>query len=440
MSDERSLTRRGLIALAGGVAMAGCGALPNPLNPSPPRLDGARLSEIASGAVPSIPRRVPVAVAPDHVEEHAARARTLLGDAPLPFDERELPNGAMRERLNETARAVREDLDTAADAPTPFEAVGTLRVARGRARTVAAAWAYADDGLRREDLTGDADALAGDVAAFRDRRSYVGEDPVRAVLVHDDVETLASEAAADVDGDRGGRRGRDGPANLVTVSEYAGALERGRAALADAAYLYDRLRADLSETHDLGPAFESALDELLDTLHAETADLSDDEPVSALVDADVESSPVSLPLQYLHSDVTDLAPVVADRDRGAVATGIVAAHRELTRLGAFADLRTRVEGGETYEVRDESDVAALRAEAVDAVETALRETNHPGLSRRVLGNLCELVEHADDELTYDDDDVPVDWLRRDLGEYVYVAVVARATPEASERVAAALTD
>jgi len=440
MSDDLRATRRGVLALAGSAVLAGCGALPNPLRSSPPTLDAARLDEITTGETPTIPQTVPVTIADAHVQGHADRTRTLLSEAPLPFDEGEIPNGAMREEMNTAAEAARSTVEESQNAGSPYEAVSTLRDARGKGRTVATAWAYADEGLRREDLEGDANALADDVAAFRDRFSYVGDDPVRALLVYESIESLVASAANNAEGRPENPRTRRLAENLVTVSEFAADIERGRTALTDAAYLFDRLREDLTERRVLVGTFEGALDQLLDSLETETADFDGNDPVSAVVDADIEDSPVELPLEYLHSDIARTGSITTHRDDGELASALDAVHREFTRLRAFQDLRDRVESGESFAVESTEDVAAIRESAVTAVETALDETAEPGLSRKVLHNMAELVATVDEEVgPYDDrESVPADWIRRDVGEYIYAAAVARVTPDVSETVAETL--
>lgn len=441
-ADRLRTTRRGLLALAGGATLAGCGGLPEPLGSSPPALDGERLADVTDGAVPAVPRTVPVDVDDEHVGRHVDRARGLLSAAPLPFDRREVPNGAMRRELNEVAEAARATLERARDAASPFEALLALRDARGKARTVATAWAYADEGVRRDDLADEADRLADDVASFRERRSYVGDDPVRALLVHAAVESLVRAAATNAGGRPDASRLTRAPENLLTVSEDAAAFERGRAALADATHLYDRLRADASTIRDLAPAFDAALAALLDTLRADTADLDGSAPASAHVDADVENTPVEYPLEYLAGDLEDFASITRRRDRGERAAALRSAHRELTRLRAFEALRERVDDGETYAVETVEDAAAVRADAVAALEDAGRETDHPDLSREVLHNMAGLVAQVDGELDghAGDGEVPVERIRRQVGEYVYADVVAAVTPAASAAVAGAVTD
>jgi len=440
MSEDLRATRRGVLALAGSAVLAGCGALPNLGGSSPPDLDATRLDEITAEEAPNIPQTVPVSIADDHVQGHADRTRTLLSEAPLPFEEGELPNGAMREEMNAAAETARSTLEDAESAESPYEAISTLRDARGKGRTVATAWAYAEDGLRREALEDDAEALADDVAAFRDRFSYVGDDPVRALLVYEPVESMVASAANDADAWPGDPRTTEQAENLVTVGEYAADLERGRASLTDATYLFDRLRADLARSRDLAATFESALDELVDQLETETADFDETDSVSAVVDADIEDSPVETSLQYLHGDITYSGSITSHRDDGEVASALGAVHRELTRVRAFQDLRERVESGERYAVESAEDVAELRESAVTAIETALDEAAEPSLSRNTLHNMAELVATVDGEIgPYENrEQVPADWIQRDLGEYVYAAAVARVTPAVSETVAETL--
>jgi hypothetical protein len=109
-------------------------------------------------------------------------------------------------------------------------------------------------------------------------------------------------------------------------------------------------------------------------------------------------------------------------------------------LGAFQKLRERVESGERYAIESADDVATIRESAVTVIETELDESTDQGLSRREIHGLARLVENVDSEIgPYDHrESIPVDWIRRDVGEYIYAGAVARATPGVSETVAETL--
>lgn len=438
-ADRFRTTRRGALALAAGTALAGCSLLRDSSAPGP-QLDGERLTEITTGALPSVSRTVPVSIAAEHLRGHVDRTEALLDSVPSPLNQREIPNGAMREELNDTAEAARTSIDRARGAASPFEALGDLRDARADARAVATGWAYADEGLRRTDLAAESDALTDAIESFRDRWSYVGDDPVRALLVHRSAEQLVSVAADSADGRSRRSRVASRPENLVTVSEDAAALERGRAALADATHLYDRLREDLSSSRDLEDRFLDAVEVLQTSLRSETTGYSADGSYSEHVDADVEGSPVRYPLEFLYSDLVRGASITDYRNRGDLAGAIVSIHREYARVRAFDDLCERVEGGESFAVESAEDVATRRETAVSAVETALAETTRPALSRTELHDVVGLVGRTDDELgPFDEgEQVSVRRVEREVGDYIYAAAVARGTPEASEVVASAL--
>jgi hypothetical protein len=165
----------------------------------------------------------------------------------------------------------------------------------------------------------------------------------------------------------------------------------------------------------------------------------DDDPLSH-VDAEVAGTVAEHPLRLLYGDFTRHGAVADDRQEDDVASAILGAHRELLRVRAFERLRDRVERDGPPALERTADVAAIRGAAVEATETAVREADHPPLARHALDSVPEIVRRNDDQVAdyVDEDRVPVDWIRREVGEYLWVVVVARAVPAVDATVAAAL--
>lgn len=441
MSDPETPNRRTVLGLIGGAAFAGCSGLPSPFGGEREVvLDGAALRSLAAGEGPVVPERLPVEIADERVDASRNRVRELLETVPLPFDRTEIPNGAIRVELTGAAEMARDELETAAAAPSPFEALGALRDARMRAGRVAGGWRYVADGLRREDLRDDADRLGGEVAAFRREWDYVGpsDAPVRSVLVHASVESLVGTAA-------GGAALGDGDSpyewrsNPVSVGELVGDLERSRGALADGRHVYGRYVESLDARRSLRSRFEAAGTELLAVIGNRTDDLPGSEagPADA-VDGLSEGSPGWIALEGLLDDVRFRRPLTEPRRDGDAATVVVRAHHRLARVGGAAALLATLREGTRFTPEAAADVRELREAALAALDSAVQEAPHPALAREAVADLAGRVRYADRELARVDEEVPPSRLARDIAEYVTVRDVARALPEAGSIVADAL--
>lgn len=433
------VSRRATLALAGSVALAGCSALQDPLGDEQhTTIDGTRLQQVATAEGPSIPETVPVDVERAALDDARARAEDLLASVPVPLGPSEIPNGAIREELSRKYEEAEDELARATEAGSRFEAMERLRRARGDARAAATAWDSIDAGVTRSDLEADLPGLRDDDAAFRERRRYVGDDPVRAVVVHDAVEDLLERVQRRVSPDDEERRGREVLANPIAVGEFGGQLEEARAALDDAAYLYDRFEASLSTVRDLGPTFEAASASLLDDVLRRHDNLpSGDEP-SDFVDADVEGTPAAAALEDLYFGIDHTSYSEERHAAGSYASVVLLAYWDLTEFRAFDVLRERVADGERFTVESADEVIARRQSAVEAVNAALADSAFPVLARHVVSSLAGHVRYADDELERVDDEVRVEWLDRELSHYVVTEAIADVLPATTEQVAEAL--
>ncbi|NHN61257.1 MULTISPECIES: hypothetical protein [Halorussus] len=432
-------TRRGFLALAGAASLAGCG-LPDPqkvLHGEPPKVDRAALAEIPSTDPPSVPETVPVEIRRTYLDDGIARARDLLASVPAPFEEEEIPNGAIREdlaRKHERARTAVESVDEAA---SPLGAMETVRDARGEARAVAAGWKAIDADLTRADVRESGRSLFDAADRFRSRWSYDGADPIRAVVVHAEIEThldaAVNRAERVVAGERSGRE------NPVAVGELAGDIELARASLDDAGHLYDRLTATADGSRSLRAGFIAAVETLGSLVGPRRGELPDGDPTepSSFVSRDVDGTPAGEAIRRLATDLEHDDAVDRARTADEYASAVLAAHGILVRIRALNALLRRVEAGEHVIVESAADARGIRADAVAALEKGLRKDDYRHLNRRVIGNAAGHITYADRDLSrYDGDGtVSVTAVADELGEYVMAGALARATPPTSARVA-----
>lgn len=431
------VTRRGALALLGVGALAGCSGV-NPLSSdaNETELDGAAVRALVDDSAPTLPRRLPVDVGSDHLAATERRARRLLDAVPASLGPDEIPNGAIRERVRHARDHAVERLSAATEAPTPFERLAAFADARADARFAAGAWRAIDEGLTREDFANEAETIRADRRELRGRWRYVGADPVEATLVHVAIEERIASGRSDVGIDEP-RHYR--PGNPLGVGEVAEEVERARAAVDDAAHLYDRLTASLDDPVDLRPRLDDARRRLHEAFEDEQDALSSVDPREPwrIEGVDVEDTPAAEALEELFRpvDPTDDDDGWAD---GMPAEALTWAHASFVTLEAFTALRERVREGETFAIESAADVGALRTAAVEALRAADASPEAPALTRHSTAELADQLAWADEELLETEGRVRASWLRNDAATYLTVEARARTTPRASRRVAAAL--
>jgi hypothetical protein len=430
MTENAHPTRRDLLGAAGtavAAALSGCGGL---LGPDPVELDGTAVAEVGSREAPTVAEPLPVDVADGHVTASRKRAESALESVPLPLSTGEIPNGVVRERLAREAEYARENLDGASDVPGVRERMDELRHAREHARYVAAAWAFTREAVTAADVRERAATVRADARAFREAWEYVGEDPVRALLVHEAVEAWTGVARRRAALDRRGSS-RWGPDSALGVGERAGEVEYARAHLVDATHVGDRFTASLSDPPSVRETLVAARESLGDAIAARRENMPDGEirePNELVdVDRDLSRTPAGEALKDLHwrtpvdpETTDDLADDILDRARGL-------AHAE-----AFLALRDRVRDGEAFTVGNAEELGARRAVADESFESVPRETAEPRLARRLLADRASWFPDVDRELRrYEDADaVDARSLAYETGRYVELAAFARAVPDA----------
>lgn len=442
----RPFSRRELLATTGvaAAAVAGCsGRLPGT---GPKTVDGATLHQLAKREGPDSAESIPVEIESAFITAQVDQARHLLADVPGPFTANQIPNGAVRQRLNRRYKEVTASIERPYEAPTPFVKLDHAGETRIDAREIRATWRAIDDGLTVADVKSDAPPVRDRIEAFADTWSYLGANPVRAVRVHAELELDVRGARAWTTFDRRSRHER-GP---FAVGEVASELERARVDVDTATYLFDQYTQSLDDAVDLHPTFVQARRELTTRLQRRAESIPDvgfDAPPRKLVDRDVGETAALWGLADLYEEFRRDRLDYRDEEERRPRLAIDVLERSATLVigEAFRRLRQRIERGETARITTAEDVVTLRNEAVNAVEaakTALEPANtagrRAGLIRELLPRFADRLEYGDHQFENSSGRVSLPSVRRDAAEYVVVRETCRVLPTVAGTVATIL--
>ncbi|NHX37759.1 hypothetical protein G9C84_15120 [Halolamina sp. R1-12] len=372
---------------------------------------------------PVVPESVPVEIAPEYFDASRNRVTTLLADLPTPLGPGDIPNGYVREQLVDAAADATDRLSEAQGAPTALVALTALRQARADARYAAAGWAVVEEDRSAETLEAEHRQVVSDAQSVRDDHEYVGDDPVRAALVHRRIEDLLERAIATDDPRREGNR-------LLAVAEWGETVESALACLGDARHLDEQFTASLPA--DAGTV-EETLRGAAEALFADVQSRNSNVPPEPTGE---EWGVQELVIDELRQRFIYGAGRVADAN--GPASAVVDANRQLTRVEALDRLRGRIDDGDLSRPQSAEAVREIRSNAYDALRTALADSAAPDLTRTAITNAGWRVAHADRDLSRYDGEFPVSRLDRTIAEYVVATAVGQAAPGVSEETAETL--
>lgn len=420
-------------------ALAGCSG--QFFEESPPTIAGADLRAATNGDAPAVPETLPVGIEASFVETLRAGARSKLDSTPAPFDEAEIPNGVIRERLNSEYDSALRLLRDASGAPTPYERLGDAARARTSAHEVQAAWAGIDGELTVTDLRESISAVNRDIDAFASEHAYVGDDPVRAAIVHDQIERRIGGARRWVS--IPDREFDVATETSLDLAEVATDIERARVDVTVGAYLFDRFRESLDAATDQ----RERLTDARETLKARIRDRDDSVPAEGVDDATSLVSRDIGTTAGVHA-LEDLAWEVRSRveqvqragDETEPASNVVSAASILTYIGAFGRLRDRIEGGDDIAVETAGDVADLRAAATAAVEAAGDVDRGQLLVDALRPRFAREIEQVDRRLDDDRSEIRVASVSRGARGYVRITALCSVLPTVAETVVRVLRE
>ncbi|WP_152041110.1 hypothetical protein [Salinigranum salinum] len=418
MPARESISRRGLLAVVGTSAMAGCSGFGGLAGERRETIRAYELPDVdeESALDPSVQPSVPVEIEETYLDTARDRTSSLLATLPLPLGSDDIPNGHIRWELTDAADDATDRLDDALEADTQFAALQALRRAREQARYAAAGWATVEDGLRVERVRRAHRQSVAEGQSFRENHEYVGRNLVRATLVHARVET-ALELAVD---ETRVHPSYEGSA-LLAVAAWGEEAESVRALVADARHLDTQFTASLpNDTGTIETTIRSAAEMLLSDIRSRQPDLppeptADEWDVEERLVADLRRAALSGPKRI--TDASGPASVVVD------------ATRRLAHIRALQWVHSRLDEDGGYQIESAADIRSLRSEAYDALQTALEESPTPGLARTVVTEAAGRIASADWELSRIRGEARLSRFGDVTEGYISGRALARATPE-----------
>ncbi|WP_199725407.1 hypothetical protein [Haloarcula sp. Atlit-7R] len=417
------MTRRGMLALAGASAIAGCGSFGT--TGSEPTIDAYDLPDVRRNEEleSPVPPSVPVDVAASHFEAARERVRSLLATLPTPLGPDEIPNGHVRQHLTDAASTASDGLDEARTARTELVALRELRSAREHARYAAAGWSVADRGRTDAPFREEHSQTVLAAREAMQAHEYVGTDPVRAALVHARIET-ALQRANETDG----RPRAD--SELLAVAECGERAESAQAYLDDARHLQSQFDAALPD--DAG-TLEPVLTAGAQTLLAAVRDRREDLPPETTTDDRTPGRIVFEELRWeAESGISRLTDAVGP------ASAVVDANSQLARFQAIDRIQTRREADELARPSDGKTVRDIRQTAYDALTAALESSSQPELVRAILVDAGHKVMAADRWLTHHQGEISASTLDRSVADYWHATALARSASAATQQTVQAL--
>jgi hypothetical protein len=418
MPARGAVTRRGLLALVGTSAIAGCSGFRGLAGERRETIRAYDLPDIdeESALDPPVQPSVPFELEASHLDSARNRTFSLLTRLPLPLGSEDIPNGHIRRELTDAADDATDRLDDALEADTQFAALRGLRRAREQARYAAAGWAVVEDGLTVKRVRREHRQSVADARSFRENHEYVGKDPVRAALVHVRIE-MALELAVDETRIHPSHEG----SALLAVAAWGKEAESVRALVADARHLDTQFTTSLpNDVGTIEATIRGAAERLLSDLRSRHADLP---PEPTADEWDVEERLVA----DLRRAATSGPRRIADAP--GPATAVVDANRRLAYIRALHRVHSRLDEDGRYQIESAADIRSLRTEAYDALQTALEESPTPELARTVVTEAAGRIASADWELSRIRGEARLSRFDDVTEGYSSGRALARATPE-----------
>ncbi len=406
MTDRRG--RRAVIAAGATLmgALAGC-TWKRDTKPDS-TVEPAAIPDILAEPVPTVRPSAPVLPAADTYRTARARAMTLLDELRGSIAQNDVPNGVVRENIDDHRSQAREHIDTASIAGKRryYAYIDTIE-ARAEARQ-AATVREAVNRYRQDRLTELAAALRTEHSTAEstlrpviERVAYTGPSDGpgrnRALAIYATAERALGSAVRRLSEWELGER-----ATVIDLGEAAATLESAQATADVWGHLLEQYTDERAGRESLRPAGEAAITATRQRLaEIDLPSRDADDWVDALVDREIEEN--GLRFQALYESITPVWRARNDLQEAASATpmvlgeGLAAALRVEQEYRAFDRVRERVLTELTPGV-DEEALRAERTAALEAARTAAEAIPGPSMARNRLAKTVRAITYTDGSL------------------------------------------
>lgn len=419
------LERRRLLASVGaGIAVGGAGCLTDMVtesDDSPREFDPDELDPILSEDVPAVDPPAPVQPSDAAVADALEELDDLLATVPDPLQAEDVPNEAVRNRIDQIRERARNGRESLEDSPNRFHTLLDSVTARRDAGTASAAFVAVDGDLTRSDVEDDRDAVRTRLEDRRTGLGAIGDQIQRTLLLQYHLESELAAAERWLD-----NRPRDRSTGVVAIGEIAGAVERARAAIAAVEEL-ERGHVDrLDDERSFDWRIEDALERSRTAI--ESADVPERwDDVSERVDADLSDTVGERVLDEGWRTAAGTSTRVTD---GTPATALRSACAFERDRRAFEAIRTATEAGDHRTIEDVEDVRVQREAALERAEATSFDPADPSLGGDLLAETYRRLEIQDRKIREDIEQGYRSNLFRPYANYVLIDAQLEALPDA----------
>ena len=438
-------SRRSTLALLGGVALAGCSAFRDDRYwDDPPSFDATGLETVTDRSIPERPHPIPVTLGEEHHTAMSTRVSDLLAPIPEPLSATTVPNGEIREALDNHREDARVAVDRMGATSETLTVVEASAEAGQHAADAAGIWAAITTAGSPESVTVSLADLQHDLQDVIASLPDEAADAEEGAVVHGSIEAWLDEARRST---LVGRltRIREQP-NPLRVGRLLGDFEHIRVEIQAGAHIRDQYVEGLETPRQVEDDLSHAVDELAPVVEARIQDLHDGEEerplfrtpdVADLIDRQYHRDEpgvrlYSRTLSDLIEELRFVAIAWPEIDDDTPSLRLRNTTWVLAVLDALEELRTRIEEGEDLFPPDATTIREARSEAIDAVHElgASPSPLQKWIAWRLVpafGQPDELVDSVPDN----ENDGPT--LARVYGEYVWLRLLAQTATETVPR-------
>ena len=423
-------TRRDVLAAVGvalGGGLAGCNRLREG-DDTRPRFDPSEMEAILTADPPEVERPAPVQPPGSAIDAGLERVDELLGAVPSSISVEQVPNGVVREEIEDRRERGEAERVAVETAPDRFRGTLQLRDARGASREAAVTYAAVG-----EDLAADVESERGRL------RMRVGEELAGVEYVGDDVfRTLLLAARQEellLGTQRRLRRGlRPAEPDVLEVGDLAGDVEYTDATIDAVHALAERHAETVGAGSDFRIAFETALERstmTLDLADVPSTDTTPEDLVGAAADRMSVEHVVAHALRAVNRHSESIGPLFeADR----LAAGLDEAYLLERDLRAFEAVLQRVDDGEFPELEAAEQVRAEREAAIEAADQVVGSIPDRSPGADVLARTVDQFGWIEQRIDYRLEQDRSSTLSMEYAQYAHLRARLEALPEAIDAV------